>query len=192
MATKFEFLPRPNRRLPLDWRVPGFFLVLLIASLWLSWNLRESSLELKKRFDQEVEAIETRRQELVAQTWKLIPDPKTIVTIHQAIEKHNFSLIGPQPLWSELFQILEEDLPPGAVISKIENTRSGTAAFDSSETDFRLQVVVTDNETSNQLFSKLSARKAMQNLSFNPKGEATHQGRKGIGIEITFHLEKTP
>lgn len=190
MATKFEFLPRTNRRLPLDWRVPGLFALLFVISIWLSWSIQGSSLELKNRFDSEIEAIETRRRSQVAETWKLIPDPGLVATVYQAIERHNFALVGPQPLWSELFQILEEDFPQTAVISKIENLRSGTSVFAVGENEFKLLVVVTDNDTSNQLFNKLSARKELQALSFMPKGETAHQGRKGIGIEVTFRLEK--
>ena len=189
MATKFEFLPRAQRRLPLDWRLPGVFVVLLLLSVLLSTILRFSADRLQRHLDQQSQLIEGRRRELMSGAWALVPDPATVSTVHQDIVRHNFSLIGEQPLWSDFFTIFEEDLPPTAVIVKVENPHSGTSGFASSERDFLLQVMVPDNETSNQLFSRLSARKSLQSLSFTPKGEAAFQGRKGIAIEIVFHLE---
>lgn len=195
MAIKFEFLPRARRCLPLEWRLPVFLGIIFLVSVMVAMSLRESSREVQLRYDQEVEAIEKRRLELASQTWALIPLPDTLNNVYDRIRNHNYSLIGPQPRWIELFQIFEEDLPQTAIIAKIENPRSGTSGpgsgsgFGFDENDFRLLVVVTDLETSNILFAKLSARKTLQGLSFTPKGETASQGRKGIGIEITFRLE---
>lgn len=191
MAIKFEFLPRERRCLPLDWRLPIFLSIIFLTSVLGTLNLRETSREVQRRYDQEVETIEKRRLEMASQTWALIPDPGILNNVYDRIKNHNYSLIGPQPRWIELFQIFEEDFPQTAIISKIENPRSGSSGFDFGENDFRFLVVVTDLETSNALFAKLSARKALQSLSFTPKGETSGQGRKGIGIEISFRLENS-
>ncbi len=188
VGTNFEFLPRASRRIVYDWKMPILFVSVVFITGIFGLYIKETAAEFQSKYDSEAHNIEVRANELTEKALRCVPDSKILLDLENEIKSHNFSLIGPRTSWGELFQAIESELPEGAVIAKIENSKSGAQIFPAGENEFRLQVIVSDSDTANAFYRRISTRKAFQSLSFTPKGEQSHGGRKGIAVEISFRF----
>lgn len=194
MTTNFEFLPRSSRRVHLGWKAPAAFLITGLTFLGTAGWLHVTARDLQSAYEREVATIEVRAAELASAAMAILPDPGPIEALRDRVIRHNTALIGPRTPWTRIFDVLEEFLPADAVVARLDRLSSGKPEFPGGALDLKILLVVAQIEAANQFYLKLSSDRRFDEVSFMPRGEMVHQGRSGIGIEVSFRFieGKTP
>ncbi|HEY9072102.1 MAG TPA: hypothetical protein VIV61_17720 [Candidatus Ozemobacteraceae bacterium] len=188
MTTSFEFLARDSRRIHVGRVAPAAFLGTSFVVLLTGWLLSGAADRAQTRYKQEAEAIEQRQQELAAQAAHLVPSSARLDELERRIALHNEALIGPRIDWTRLFSLLDEALPPEAIITNIANAVTGEPVFNPGDRDFRLTVAVENADAINRLYMNLLSTRSFEGLSFTPKNDAAVQGRAATLVEIVFRF----
>lgn len=194
MTTNFEFLPRSSRRVHFGWKAPAAFLITGLTFLGIAGWLHVSAGDLEAAYEREVANIEGRAAELASEAMAILPAPGPIQALRDRVIRHNTALIGPRTPWTRIFDALEELLPADAVVARLDRMSSGKPEFPGGALDLKILLVVAQIEAANQFYLKLSGDRRFDEVSFMPRGEMAHQGRTGIGVEVSFRFNagKTP
>jgi hypothetical protein len=190
MTTAFEFLPKNERK-----ACRPVYSIISLISLSLAFSAGFVTMrEWSRRLEKECNLAKIRAEEVklnfMTRAEKFLPDETAIKQLAESIRRHNLMMDKRNSAWTRLFNVIDSCLPDDSIILAIENPSSNQPLFSSEDRAFRVKVAVSGIEEANTLYMKLAAINSIVALSFNPRGEMIHQGRKCLNVDLEFRFNE--